>query len=155
MRSPVYWIENPSPGRLGIMARPRSGEWLDDEIAGWEAAGISSVVCLLEMDEVDELGLGDEEALCRRRGIEFVSFPIPDRGLPKTVEETEVLARAVTLKIKGGKAVAIHCRAGIGRSSRWPRARWYVLASMQVQLSTRYPKLVASECLIQMSSGIG
>jgi protein-tyrosine phosphatase len=117
MRSPVYWIENPSPGRLGIMARPRSGEWLDDEIAGWEAAGISSVVCLLEKDEVDELGLGDEEALCRRRGIEFVSFPIPDRGLPKTVEETEVLARAVTLKIKGGKAVAIHCRAGIGRSS--------------------------------------
>jgi hypothetical protein len=30
MRSPIYWIENPSPGRLGIMARPRSGEWLDD-----------------------------------------------------------------------------------------------------------------------------
>ena len=117
MLSPVYWIAAPSPGRLGIMARPRSGEWLDDEIASWEAAGISSVVCLLERHEVDELGLSDEEALCRRRSIEFTSFPIPDRGPPKAVEETEVLVRAIAMKIKSGAAVAIHCRAGIGRSS--------------------------------------
>jgi protein-tyrosine phosphatase len=99
------------------MARPRSGEWLDDEIAGWEAAGISSVVCLLERHEVDELGLADEETFCRRRGIEFVSFPIPDRGLPKTVRETKVLAKAIAMKMKSGAAVAIHCRVGIGRSS--------------------------------------
>ena len=117
MHSPIYWIEANGPGRLGIMARPRSGEWLDDEIASWEAAGISEVICLLERDEVDELGLADEEAFCRRRSIEFVSFPIPDRGLPKTIEETEALAKAIAVKMKNGAAVAIHCRAGIGRSS--------------------------------------
>lgn len=107
MRSTIYWIEAPAPGRLGIMARPRSGEWLDDEIAGWETAGISKVISLLEKNEIDELDLNNEETLCRRRGIEFVSFPIPDRGLPKTVEEIEVLASAITLKMKSGAAVAI------------------------------------------------
>ena len=57
MRSTIHWIEAPAKGRLGIMARPRSGDWLNDEIAGWEAAGINTVVCLLEHDEVNELGL--------------------------------------------------------------------------------------------------
>ena len=99
------------------MARPRAGEWLDDEVAGWEALGITVVICLLEKDEIDELGLGEEETLCRRRGLEFVSFPIPDRGHPKTIGQTESLTRTIAMKLKDGGAVAIHCRAGIGRSS--------------------------------------
>jgi protein-tyrosine phosphatase len=117
MRSTIYWIEAPTNGRLGIMSRPRSGDWLNDEIAGWKAAGINTVVCLLEHDEVNELGLGDEEQLCRRHGIAFVPFPIPDRGVPNTEGETEILARDIAVKLKDGAAVAIHCRAGIGRSS--------------------------------------
>jgi protein-tyrosine phosphatase len=117
MRSTIYWIEAPTNGRLGIMARPRSGDWLNDEIAGWAAAGINTVVCLLEHDEVNELGLGDEEEFCQRHGIAFISFPIPDRGVPKTEGETEILARNIALKLKHGATVAIHCRAGIGRSS--------------------------------------
>jgi protein-tyrosine phosphatase len=117
MRSTIYWIEAPVTGRLGIMARPRSGDWLEDEIAGWETAGIGTVVCLLEQDEADELGLGEEEEFCRRHGIEFIAFPIQDRGLPKTLGETETLARQIALKLSNGTSVAIHCRAGIGRSS--------------------------------------
>jgi protein-tyrosine phosphatase len=117
MRSTIYWIEAAAKGRLGIMARPRSGDWLDDEIAGWEAAGINTIVSLLERDEVNELGLGDEEKLCRRHGMTFISFPIPDRGVPRTEGETEILARNIALKLKDGTTVAIHCRAGIGRSS--------------------------------------
>jgi protein-tyrosine phosphatase len=99
------------------MARPRASEWLDDEIASWKAADIAAVVCLLEKDEIDELSLGDEESLCRRHGIEFVPFPIPDRGHPESIEQTEAIARDIAVKLKGGSAVAIHCRAGIGRSS--------------------------------------
>jgi protein-tyrosine phosphatase len=104
-------------GRLAIMARPRSGDWLGDEIAGWKTAGINTVVCLLERDEVDELGLGEEAEICRGHGIEFISFPIQDRGLPQTVGETEILAQQIALKLKNGTTVAMHCRAGIGRAS--------------------------------------
>jgi hypothetical protein len=33
---------------LAIMARPRAGDWLDGEIAGWRAQGIGVIVSLLE-----------------------------------------------------------------------------------------------------------
>jgi len=56
----VYWIKSHTQSRLAIMPRPRAGDWLDDEIAGWKADGIDIVVSLLEANEVYELGLSQE-----------------------------------------------------------------------------------------------
>jgi len=123
MHSTIYWIAIPATGRLGIMARPRSGDWLDDEIAGWQAAGINSVVSLLEHDEASELGLSQEKEFCRRYGMEFISFPIPDRGMPETIGAAATLARRIASMLNGAGNVAIHCRAGIGRSSLNRRMR--------------------------------
>jgi protein-tyrosine phosphatase len=117
MRPQVYWIDLPMAGRLAIMARPRRGNQLDDEISGWQAEGIEIVVSLLEPEEVGELGLQREEDLCREQGMEFISFPIPDWGVPPSLRDAEALARALATKISEGRAVAVHCRAGIGRSS--------------------------------------
>jgi hypothetical protein len=117
MRPQVHWIDLPIAGRLAIMGRPRAGDWLDDEIAGWREEGIDIVVSLLEPEEVSELGLRGEADLCRGQGIEFISFPIPDRGVPAALRETMALAQAVATKISEGRAIAVHCRAGIGRSS--------------------------------------
>ena len=99
------------------MPRPRAGDWLDDEITNWGAEGINVIVSLLEKDEISELGLGKEPKLCQAHNIEFISFPITDRGVPASVKETEQVVRRVSAAIVDGKAVAIHCRAGIGRSS--------------------------------------
>jgi protein-tyrosine phosphatase len=63
---------------------------------------------------VDELGLAMEATLCGQNDIEFLSFPIPDRGLPKDADMAMSFAAYVASK---GKPIAIHCRAGIGRSS--------------------------------------
>ncbi|MGE0422432.1 MAG: protein-tyrosine phosphatase family protein [Reyranellaceae bacterium] len=117
MLSSVYWIESHGPGRLAIMARPRAGEWLDDEVAGWRAQAIDVVVSLLEHSEIAELDLREEAELCRARDIEFIQFAIPDRGVPASRREARTLARRLTGMLSDGKAVAIHCRAGIGRSS--------------------------------------
>jgi hypothetical protein len=117
MRSRVHWIDLPIAGRLAIMARPRAGDWLDDEILGWRAEGIDIVVSLLEPEEVTELGLRAEADLCRAQGMEFISFPIPDRGVPASLRQAVALAQTVAARIGEGKAVAVHCRAGIGRSS--------------------------------------
>ena len=117
MPSSIYWLDLPEAGRLAIMPRPRAGDWLLDEIAGWKAEGISAVVSLLEQHEVDELELRQEPTLCKAAGIEFVSFPIPDRGVPESMRETQRLVRSLSAAIADGKAVAIHCRKGIGRSS--------------------------------------
>lgn len=117
MLSTVYWIDIPDPGRIAIMARPRAGEWLEDEITGWQGQAIDVVVSLLERSEIAELGLQDEPALCQAAGIAFISFAIPDRGVPVSPRETRSLAQRLADMLRDGKAVAIHCRAGIGRSS--------------------------------------
>jgi len=117
MRSSAFWISTPTEGRLAIMARPRAGEWLEDEVAAWRADGVTDVVCLLEDDEVEELGLEAEPALCRAAGIKFTPFPIRDRGVPSSMSQVMSLAGTIVDKLRHGGGVAIHCRAGIGRSS--------------------------------------
>lgn len=117
MKPDIYWIDGVPSGRLAIMPRPRVGDWLDDQIAGWQQAGINAVVSLLEAGEVWELGLAREAELCRHREIEFIAFPIPDRGVPESRQQASVLAHQLADRLRNGTSVAIHCRAGIGRSS--------------------------------------
>jgi protein-tyrosine phosphatase len=115
MVSDLYWIDHQSAlPRLAIMARPRSGDWLADEIAAWRDAGVGTVVSLLEPWETLELGLQAEAGLCRESNIDFISFPICDRGVPEDADEVARLCRSIAAS---DKAVAIHCRAGIGRSA--------------------------------------
>lgn len=99
------------------MPRPRAGDWLADEIGGWRAEGVDVVASLLEADEVHELGLGLEAAFCRAEGIEFVRFPIRDRGVPYSGCEAAEFTGTLAARVLEGKAVAIHCRAGIGRAA--------------------------------------
>ena len=117
MLSELYWISDRTPGKLALMARPRAGDWLEDEIGHWRASGIDAVVSLLETEEVSDLGLQPERALCEQHCIDFLSFPIVDRGIPASMRETKALAETLLGRIARGQAVAIHCRAGIGRSS--------------------------------------
>ena len=108
MQAEIYWV-TPS---LAILAHPRAGEWLQDEIASWKAHGIEVVVSLLEPHEASELGLEDEAVLCRQSEIEFYSSPIADRGVPEDYERV----RSV-ISLGAGRTVGVHCRAGIGRSA--------------------------------------
>jgi protein-tyrosine phosphatase len=117
MKSEIYWIDGPWPGRLAIMPRPRSGDWLEDEIKAWHRAGIEVVVSLLDDEEVEELNLADEPQLAMRAGIEFVTFPIRDREVPDSRRSTLELLRRLDSDLTAGRRVALHCRAGIGRSA--------------------------------------
>ena len=75
----VYWINNPHGVKLGVMSRPRGGDWLEGEILGLKSTGVGIVVSLLQDDEVAEFELDLEAGLCLENGIQYVSFPIPDR----------------------------------------------------------------------------
>jgi protein-tyrosine phosphatase len=116
MQPDIYWIHDIKPLRLALMPRPRAGDWLEDEISGWRRSGVDIVVSLLEHHEVRDLGLDDEQLLCQRAGIEFISFPIQDRGVPTSRHEAVHLVTDLAIRAKTGSGVAIHCRAGIGRS---------------------------------------
>lgn len=117
MKAQVYWVPGPWPGRLGILPRPRGGDWLADEIQSWRAAGLDVVVSLLTPDEAAELDLRQEAELAREEGIEFHSFPIPDYGVPPTRADLSRLVHRLDAALAAGKNVAVHCRQGIGRSS--------------------------------------
>ena len=114
--TPIHWVAGLEPYRLGLMARPRGGENLHIEVEAWRRAGVGVVVSLLEPSEVRELQLQEQETLCAEHGIEFRSFPIPDRGTPASSRELSRFIDALHDQLLAGKAVAVHCRAGIGRT---------------------------------------
>lgn len=117
MKTEVYWVPGPWRGRLGIVPRPRGGDWLQDEVRSWRDAGLNLVASLLTSDEESELGLQQEKALARLEGLEFRAFPIPDYGVPSSRAEFARFLGGLESALESGKNVGIHCRQGIGRSS--------------------------------------
>src|SRR5712664_3677949 len=117
MGAKVFWITGPWQGRLGIVPRPRGADWLDDETRAWRVAGIDVVVSLLEPDEEAELALTGESVSSAASGLDFHSFPIPDRSVPNSREAVMQLVDALVGSLHAGRNVALHCRQGIGRSA--------------------------------------
>lgn len=117
MKATLYRIEGPWPGRLAILPRPRGGDWLEDEIKAWKAAGIDLVLSALEPDEMAELDLPSEGELCQAHGIEWINLPIADCGVPASMAEAVDVVHRVESRLAEGKGVGIHCRQGVGRSA--------------------------------------
>jgi protein-tyrosine phosphatase len=117
MRTPLYWIDGPWPGRLAISPRPRGGDWLEDEIRAWQVASVEVVVSALQSDETLELDLSKEAESCEANGITFLGFSIADRGVPKSAKKTAELIHLLEKDLAEGKNLAIHCRQGVGRSA--------------------------------------
>jgi protein-tyrosine phosphatase len=113
----VCWVSCPWLGRLGIIRRPRGGEWLVDEVRSWLASGLDLVVSLLTPDEVMELHLGGEAKLARENGLEFHAFPIPNCGVPEVGAEWNQLMSRLAAALERGSNVAVHCHQGLGRSA--------------------------------------
>ena len=98
------------------MVAPRPSESLEDTVLSWRSEGIDVVVSLLEPSEAP--GLTEAETqLCQEFGIEFLSFPIRDKTVPVVLDAFTSVARHLSQRILSGQGVAIHCRAGIGRST--------------------------------------
>lgn len=116
MRPALFTVQRSGPGRLSTMAKPRGGDWLEDEMAALHAAGVSVLVCALTADELHEVGLTGEAAAARAAGLEFVPIPIPDRAVPDPATVLPDLRRLVG-RLHAGDHVVTHCRIGIGRSS--------------------------------------
>ena len=117
MRSEIYWIKGNWPGRLAIVPRPRGGDWLEDEVAAWQQAGLNAIVSLLEADEAAELGLSRESELSHAAGLSFISFPVVDRSVPVSCQETLALADRLGKLLRQGQNIGIHCRQSVGRAS--------------------------------------
>lgn len=117
MRAEIYWIKGVEPHRIATMPRPRAGDWLEDEIDSLKSQGVDALVSLLTPGEVMYMDLEQEPESCSACGIEFISFPIEDRETPESKTVTLQVVQQLAELVKEGKGVAIHCFAGIGRST--------------------------------------
>jgi protein-tyrosine phosphatase len=111
----LHLIAWPGPGRLATMAHPRGGSRLADDMAGLAEAGVDVLVSTLTGEEQRRLGLLDAAPTAAAAGVDFMAFPIEDRGVP---EGPAVVAVAVRLAahMRAGRFVAVHCFGAIGRA---------------------------------------
>jgi protein-tyrosine phosphatase len=116
MFTKLFRIEGPWQGQLAVSARPRGGDWLEEELHGWRGEGIDVIVSLLVPEEVDDLDLLHEKACSETSGIEFLSFPITDRDIPARGADIHHFLGEIDLRLNQGKSVVIHCRQGVGRA---------------------------------------
>jgi protein-tyrosine phosphatase len=122
MRPALHVIAWPGPGRLATMAHPRGGPRLADEMAGLARAGVDVFVSALTWEEDRRLGLTEAASAATAAGIEFLSFPIADRGVPRAGDiagDSDVVELGVRLAahVRAGRFVVTQCFAGIGRST--------------------------------------
>jgi predicted protein tyrosine phosphatase len=116
MQAEMYEIVPCPQGRLAVMPRPRGNDWLRGELASLKSRGVTDVISMLAPAEERELGLQSESQICAELGLGFHSHPVGDRGVPLQPGFDDFIASLLPVLIQQG-FIAIHCRAGIGRSS--------------------------------------
>jgi len=112
----LFKIESIGSGFIAIMAYPGKEQDAVSEIASLAHDGIRQVVSLLESAEASALGVEGESHLVVAESMKFVSFPIPDMGLPASVCAFAGLARDLYRQVAAGDNTLLHCRGGVGRS---------------------------------------
>lgn len=69
-----------------------------------------------EKDELADLGITDLLVRAQKHGIESEWWPLPDGGVPVSLDRLAALVERILLRVRTGGVVVIHCRAGLGRS---------------------------------------
>jgi protein-tyrosine phosphatase len=116
MKAQVFWTKEKYPGRIALVPRPRGGDWLEDETAAWADAGLDVNVSMLDVDETQSFDLLPEGEFCKVNEIEFISFPVTDRSVPKLNQALYKLTKKLKTSLSEGKNIGIHCRQSIGRA---------------------------------------
>jgi len=88
--------------------RPGIVATLEHDLDGLRRLGVSTLVTLEESRTVDP-------SLLAPLQMASIHFPILDMGAPR-LEDAEELCRRIDQLVALGEVVAVHCRAGLGRT---------------------------------------
>ncbi len=110
----LYKIASFAQGSLFASPRP-DGANLTGSLEQITSANVRKVVCLLESEELQTLGLASLQAQCLTHHIEFIHFPITDFGVPALESLCDII-NEVQQTLLSGRNTLIHCRGGIGRT---------------------------------------
>jgi len=106
-----HWIDR----GLAVSTRPEAGSPLDD-LARARKAGVDILVSCLQPSEERELGLLGEEAAAGSVGLWFRRFRMNDGGTPGDDAAFDGFVEELAAEHAAGRRIAVHCRAGVGRS---------------------------------------
>jgi protein-tyrosine phosphatase len=112
----LFRIESIGDGFIAIMAHPALEQDAAATISAIARQGVRQVVSLLESAEASALGLDAEAELVGAQSMAFVSFPIPDMGLPASLDDFAALTHNLYRQVDAGVNTLVHCRGGVGRS---------------------------------------
>lgn len=127
MEHPHYPVPSPV-GALFVMPCPPRAD-ARAVLSTLKATGVSHIVSMLPVDESEALGLANEPEICADLGLGFLSFPIKDYGLPELAPFAAFIQEIAEL-LTSGAHVAVHCKAGIGRSGMVAASTLVVLGAM-------------------------
>jgi atypical dual specificity phosphatase len=126
-----------------LAATPRPG-LLADQAFDLEALAKVGVNFLLSLEEQETVS----RTLASEFGIEVYHFPIQDMQAPE-LDAVEKLTALIDRKIKSGNCLAVHCKAGLGRTGT-VIASYFVKSGMTPLEATRKircvdPRMIQSE----------
>lgn len=94
-------------GELAGTPKPGLFTELDYDLAALQRVGISVLISLTQKPI--------EQSSLIKYGIQGISFPIKDMGVPSIVDAIQQCKRVEDL-LEQGEAIAMHCKAGMGRT---------------------------------------
>jgi protein-tyrosine phosphatase len=74
------------------------------------------LVSLLAPSEYEAYGILDLPSATDKHQLELLLFPIPDGGIPPSIEGVGDLVPKILAHLRSGATVVVHCRGGLGRT---------------------------------------
>jgi atypical dual specificity phosphatase len=111
------------PGRLGTCPLPGAVQPIGVDLEALRTVGVTLLITLTHNDL-------SQEALASH-GLRNLHLPIYDREAP-TIAQLRMLATRMTRLIQAGEVLAIHCRAGLGRTGT-VAAGWLIHEGLTAQ----------------------
>ncbi|MBL8216956.1 MAG: dual specificity protein phosphatase family protein [Bryobacterales bacterium] len=85
-------------------------------MTAWKRSGVDTVLSFLTREEERDLDLLQEAAQAHGQGMNFLSYPIPDRQVPISESDLARFLAKLDAELSAGRNVVMHCRQGIGRT---------------------------------------
>jgi protein-tyrosine phosphatase len=107
-----HWVD----GSIAVSTRPMGGQLMPDELRAARGLGLDILVSCLQPPEERDLDLVDEKRLAEASGLYFLRFRMNDGGTPDDDDAFAAFVDELAAEHRAGRRIAVHCRAGVGRS---------------------------------------
>jgi protein-tyrosine phosphatase len=103
---------------------------MDKDIASLKQDGATAIVSLITEQEYTEYGVKGLKQAYKDAGLELISYPILDQGIPDSATLPNLL-KAIDEELSKDGSVILHCVGGLGRSGTVAAA--YLMDKFQLQ----------------------